>query len=177
MRRFICCVLLTGFSAACFASADEATVTVVLSFERPRSFYAIREMMRETERLSPIRLRWRRQEDLRPGETFAEVALVRMKGACEAHVAPVATVADSRLAYTYSIDGNVIPFADVECDRVRALISPADDGQLGLALGRVLAHELHHLITRTSDHTKTGYRQRALTSADLTETNEASPGH
>ena len=60
------------------------------------------------------------------------------------------------LAFTHLSNGQVIPFTDVECDRVRSSLRSAHaepgnmgDVLFGRALGRVLAHELHHIIDQT----------------------------
>jgi len=173
MRPVYCAILLFGLAARCSASLGEATFTIIFSFEKTHSPFALEEMQRETERLLPVRINWMRREDLSLGQSFDRVAIITMKGNCEAHLDfPAPLSKRVALAYTHTSDGLVLPFADVECDRVRALTRPVNDRQLGRALGRVLAHEMHHILTRSGSHTKDGYTQPTLSSADLTDVSD-----
>jgi hypothetical protein len=73
------------------------------------------------------------------------------------------------------VNGKVLPMADVLCDAVHQLVDrdlrAAQAGEreelLGRALGRVLAHELYHIVLRTTDHASSGLSRSMLTSAEL----------
>jgi hypothetical protein len=73
------------------------------------------------------------------------------------------------------VEGKVLPIADLRCDALRKLIdrdlqaAPAAgrDQLLGRALGRVLAHELYHVLLRTRAHAREGLARPAQSSADL----------
>lgn len=79
------------------------------------------------------------------------------------------------LGQTQVVDGEVLPFSDVRCDPVRKLIGrdlaiqPSYEREqlLGRALGRVLAHELYHILLRTTSHGTDGLARPAQTAADL----------
>lgn len=74
------------------------------------------------------------------------------------------------LGYTYILGGEPSPFSDIECDRVRSSLAArpgCGDLAFGRALGRVLAHELHHVIDRTRRHTTKGYTRESLSVAEL----------
>jgi len=74
------------------------------------------------------------------------------------------------LGFTYIMGGEPSPFSNIECDRVRSSLGAQPgrgDLAFGRALGRVLAHELHHVIDRTRRHTAAGYTRKSLTAADL----------
>jgi hypothetical protein len=79
------------------------------------------------------------------------------------------------LGQTQVVDGVVLPMADVLCDSVRKLIdrdmrsSPAfeRDELFGRALGRVMAHELYHILLRTRDHGHDGLARPAQSSVEL----------
>ena len=86
------------------------------------------------------------------------------------------------LAFTHSSDGHILPFSEVECDRVRASIHsatgrrPLSDLVMGRALARVLAHELYHVLARTSAHAHVGLTKPSLSGLELTsERLELSP--
>ena len=72
-------------------------------------------------------------------------------------------------------DGRVLPFVNIDCDRVRAQISPeilaedqvAREVRVGRALGRVLAHELAHVMRRDRVHGEDGLTGERLNARDL----------
>jgi hypothetical protein len=72
-------------------------------------------------------------------------------------------------------DGTILPFSDVDCDKIRRFIGPevrsltsADrDIAYGRAMGRVLAHELYHVFTNTTRHASWGVAKAFYTSKDL----------
>ena len=78
------------------------------------------------------------------------------------------------LASTHLSNGQIIPFAGVECDHGRSSLrsahaQPGNIGDLlfGRALGRVLTHGLHHIIDRTRTHTHHGITRKSLSPRDL----------
>jgi hypothetical protein len=81
------------------------------------------------------------------------------------------------LAFTHIADGEVLPFIDVDCDRIRDVIRPevkvrsaAEAGMLlGRAMGRVIAHELLHVLTGSTAHGRRGVCRKALSGFELVE--------
>jgi hypothetical protein len=77
---------------------------------------------------------------------------------------------------TWTTDGRVLPFGEVDCQKViksaRSAMWGGDlarsDTFYGRALGRVVAHELVHMLTKTGDHAKNGVQREALSPRDLT---------
>src|SRR6185436_19151778 len=108
-------------------------------------------------------LDWRLLEENRGDEPADDIAVLRFKGTCQPestllHVdaTPVGRIV---LASTKISDGHVLPFSEVECDQIRGFIEPVGTGTppqreriLGRVLGRVVAHELFHLLARTAKH-------------------------
>jgi len=152
-----------------YLKTDHATSTAVLS-----------AMKREVEAVlvpAGVHLVWNSQPD---SEVYTRIAVMRLRGRCDLD-GPVS--ADIRglsrdaepLGATYVADGRVLPFADVRCDSVRKVIDrdlrpiPANDRYelLGRALGRVMAHELYHVLLRTRDHGRSGLARPMITSSDL----------
>ena len=80
------------------------------------------------------------------------------------------------LASTPVSDGRILPFSDVECDRIRRYIAPEVSSNdtdkretvYGKALGRVVAHELYHIFAGTPVHAKEGVARSFHTRHDLT---------
>lgn len=72
-------------------------------------------------------------------------------------------------------DSTIIPFCDVYCNAIRAVLAPGlipldpkdRDLVFGRAVGRVLAHELYHVFTATKHHGSRGVAQRAYSARDL----------
>jgi len=176
MRPVICAL---GTILCVFAALSGADLTVVLDFETVHSARPVAELKAETERLlaaSGVSVDWRSVNGLLPGESFPKLAVVKFKGQCElTPLAPPAPEDGAPLGFTYRIDGRIAPFSEVECDRVRgtlgAIRSAATAGErdvlYGRALGRVLAHELFHILNGTQAHSKQGVMQRYLSAAKL----------
>ncbi len=174
--------LMAGGLAPTRAALPAAAVplTVVLTFEANRSpsAAALLAMENEAEKvLSPagVKLDWRLQRDLPENAEFGRMVEFELKGRCSMHTFP--TLFDERgpLATTYSSDGRLLPFGTVECDRVRASIRrvnpsreyPMSDAMLGRALGRVMAHEVYHMIAGTKEHTREGLSRASLAGEEL----------
>ena len=134
-------------------------------------------MERETEVIlssSGLRLDWRLAADA-ARESSEDLVVVQFKGAC--HVEPIPYVYDELgpLAFTYSSDGNVQPFTQVSCDKVAASVRSTMWGEdfqkadllLGRALGRVVAHELVHMLTASGQHGREGVARPALSGREL----------
>lgn len=161
----------------CSAAAAGADLTVVMDFDDEQSAVSIEEMKRETQSIlkdSGLQLDWRLRSDA-GNSSFENLVFVRFKGRCRFE--PVPYLYDERgpLAFTYSTDGRIQPFAEVSCDNVTAAMRPAmhtdqfAKGNLlmGRALGRVLAHELMHILTRSGKHGNDGDGKAALSGRQL----------
>ena len=83
------------------------------------------------------------------------------------------------LGETDLISGGVSVFSNVECDEIRTCISGllgsscARDREtaFGRALGRVVAHELYHILGKTTEHARHGISKGLQTSFDLIRDN------
>jgi hypothetical protein len=79
------------------------------------------------------------------------------------------------MAFTYSTDGVVQPFSAVACDQVTSIVRSAMAGGdfanadvlLGRALGRVLAHEVVHILSKSAVHGHAGVARTALSGSQL----------
>ena len=78
---------------------------------------------------------------------------------------------------TYSVDGQLLSFGEVECDRVRRSVQQAvgkgdpekHQVALGVALARVMAHEMYHMMSNSSVHTKDGVTKESLSARELSQ--------
>jgi hypothetical protein len=127
---------------------------------------------------SGIHMNWAMSTD--PQRTFEQIAVVTLLGVCrpEARIpAPIRIQRDDfeTLGQTQVVDGQIQPFAELRCDAVRRLIfrdlisKPREEREefLGRALGRVMAHELYHVVLRTTSHGRNGLARESQTSKDL----------
>ena len=161
----------------CASMLSAADVTVVLQFDGPQQQRSVEQMKRETEQIvkdAGLRLEWRRSEDV-GRDVFPNLVVVRFKGRCV--LEPVPALYDERgpFAFTYNTGGDVLPFSEVDCDHVRSSVQSAMGGDdfgrpdylMGRALGRVVAHELVHILAKSGAHAREGVAQPAFSGKDL----------
>lgn len=171
MPRLLICLL----AGAAFAFA--ADVTVVVDFDGAHSERSVQQMKREAEEIlkpSGVRLEWRAKSEV-GRESYANLVIVRFKGRCVLEPIPILYDERGPYAFTYSSGGEVLPFTEIDCDRVTASVQSAMWGDdfarrdylMGRALGRVLAHEFVHVLTRSGMHATEGVEQTALSGKDL----------
>jgi hypothetical protein len=152
-------------------------VTVVLDFDGPYSDRSVEQMKRETETIfktAGLHLDWRTRADAGRGP-YENLVVVHFKGKCILEPEPMLYDERGPFAFTYNSDGAVLPFSEVACDHVTASVQSAmgvddlarPDYIMGRALGRVVAHELVHILTRSASHAHDGVAQTALSGKDL----------
>jgi hypothetical protein len=137
---------------------------------------AIREMGREAARIlkrSSLSLRWHVGA---PSQSVnGLLVVVKLVGHCDMDGSP-AYLVPGPLGWSHEVNGTIIPFSDLACDNLRGAVqSAADHGNgvranvlLGRAMGRVLAHEVYHIVADTSEHGREGVAQAALSPRQLT---------
>ena len=124
---------------------------------------------------SNLRIDWRLRADLKDGESVSDLILVKFHGTCRMVWEPSASEGRGPLAFTHSSDGEILPFSEVSCDRVRALARSAmtvadsvrGDRLMGRALARVVAHEVYHILSHRQQHSSGGLFKKYLTGAQL----------
>src|SRR6266853_5762215 len=164
--------------------AVSAPIAIYMSFDDAHSEYAVGAMKREMESLtksSGFDLQWRSLDGPRAEETFADLMVVKFHGKCNMdgiqllfnELGPEGE--GGALGFTRTSNGQVLPFSELECGRIRRSIAPLAVGYskeereslLGRAMGRVLSHELFHVFANTDKHghegvTKTSYSRKDL---------------
>jgi hypothetical protein len=79
------------------------------------------------------------------------------------------------LATTNVTDGHVLPFSAVNCAALSRVLAPAllrdagaqRDFLYGRAMARVVAHELYHVLMRTTEHGRAGIARGCFSVEDL----------
>lgn len=184
MKRAPICVIALVWCARWGFAAPIPTfnLTVVLDFKGSHSDRSVAEMQEEAQQIvrdAGIRLNWL-TADQASQYTFSDLVVVQFNGACI--IKPDPNIYDELgpppgpLAFTWVTDGAVQPFGEVSCDRVAAAVRSAmssggfgaSDALLGRALGRVLVHELVHMLTKSGEHGRSGVEERSLSGRQLT---------
>jgi hypothetical protein len=180
MRALFCATaslvsLVPGFSQT---KTPSSPLTILFRFDGTASDAGFQEMRHELQALmapSNIQPEWRERATITASDSFESVVVVDFHGQCRMGADFAASQGDQPLGWTRVIDGETLPFADVHCDRVRASLHSALSGSrnqhsdvaLGRALALVLAHELYHVLARTTSHAREGIAKRALSGAEL----------
>ncbi len=178
---YICCAyLVAGLALAMASEVVESVppdVTVILDFKGVWSKAALNEMQREASfiiKASGVRLDWR-QRSAAANATFNDLVVMTFKGSCMFDPEPPRYDELGPYAITRTANGEVQPFGEVDCDRVvssvRSAMFAKDFGQgnllIGRALGRVVAHELVHMLTKSGEHAHEGVEKASLSGSQL----------
>jgi hypothetical protein len=154
------------------------TLTIYTRFAHRPSALSIGYMKTELDAIMlPFHLRfdWRSLEQASGHEVVAEVVVVSFQGACQAATLARGGPPAGTLGSTHIADGEILPFADVDCNEIRQVMTTAlaasspmeREGLLGRAMARVLAHELYHFLAHTTKHASTGIAKASYTGAEL----------
>jgi len=153
-------------------------ITVYTNFEHAYSNVAMDMMRQELWMLmSPLGLdlTWRDLNRSASNEVSVELVVVTFKGSCGMSGDSYSSSESGALGWTHISDGTILPFSDVDCDKIRRFIasevrhldSTERELAYGRAVGRVLAHELYHVFTNTTRHAAWGVAKAFYTSKDL----------
>jgi hypothetical protein len=141
------------------------------------------EMKREVSGLmgqAGYRVEWRSLDADRGEDTDApELVVLELSGVCGPATGSsgggTGALNSSSLAITNVTDGQVLPFSTLNCAVISRSISDAlardpvaqRDFLYGRAMGRVAAHELYHVLTRTTEHARSGVARSCFSVNDL----------
>ena len=176
--RLLTIAVLAGAALAADRNPAPSSLTLVIEYETPPSPASIAEMRQELKFLlseTPVRVDWRLRSEISSGLEIADLAVIRFRGNCRMETMPVVFDERGPLAFTHTSDGEILPFSEVLCDRVRVLARSAmfggdfarQDQLLGRALARVIAHELYHMVGQNHGHGKEGVARHSLTGSQL----------
>ena len=179
MRAWYCAAgLLISFA---FANGEQShtsqTLAILFQFKQPYANRTLAETQRELEGLTKgaaVRLDWYDRGSLQASSSFPNVLVLDFLGDCDPRSASKTTgPAEGWLARMHVSDGVVLPFGEVNCDLVRVLLSEGvrkgaiSDRVFGRALARVLAHELFHFMTNSTEHLERGVAKPSFSRKDL----------
>ena len=183
MRARYCAAALS-LTFACASAQDSSTpqtVAILYHFEQPYAQRALQETERELKALiggDTLALEWHDREDFEGKPTFSKIVVLNFQGACDPRSdSSFDGPMDGWLARMHVIDGSVQPFGDVNCDLIRAVMTSAPhstgltDQEFGHGLARVLAHELYHFLTQSTEHAAQGLEKPSFSRQDLVSEN------
>ena len=176
-------VLLTCCS--CIANAaGSPSVAVFIDFESEPSEESVLQMKSEAASIlapSGISLDWHSLSNRPEFSTFSDLVVFKFRGSCQVHNPAMDSelgpaMERVALASTAVEDGHILPFSDVRCDEIRRFLAPdlakakepKRDGMYGKALGRVVAHELYHILAATEKHGTQGVARPSHSRQNLT---------
>jgi hypothetical protein len=118
---------------------------------------------------------WRSLNAARGNEVSAELAVITFKGHCDVAGLLPRTTHPGALGWTHVSDGVILPFSDIDCDRIRTFLqrellflkAETREEAFGRAVGRVLAHELYHIFAQTAHHAADGIAKSSYTVQEL----------
>ncbi|MBI4904993.1 MAG: hypothetical protein HY820_15250 [Acidobacteria bacterium] len=173
-----CLLAFLGIFLPCCASAQQDTLILFLDSPTSQPANVLSRMKEETSALLRTAghvIEFRDLKSRKSGESFDQVVVVRWNGACDAGQTPGTIRNKEKLAFAHVSDGRVLPFVEVECRAVTALL--ADLARLenvwqrnqlmGRAVGRLVAHEVFHVLTQRTTHDHTGVGKPHFQKRDL----------
>jgi len=155
--------------AAALRAQSGLSIGVLLKFDNEPGHAFLQSLERELGEVmadSSIRLNWVFEQ--RHGESWSRVFNVTLHGACSGALAPrIKPGIHITLAHSISQDGSILPYAELDCDRLKSFLQTEREARFGRAAGRVLAHELYHVLLQTPAHSETGIAKAVQTPAAL----------
>lgn len=175
--------LTLGAAAQQPGAHEHPTVGVFLDFDNAPGKVPVEVMKKEVDALlksSGVSLDWRLAKDNVGRHAFDGLVVLKFHGQCKVESWKSEDGDSPRgetraLGETLVENGRVLPFSEVKCDAVRQALRylrpEANQGErqqaLGLAMGRVVAHELYHILARTTTHAARGLARAAESLQDL----------
>ena len=154
------------------APKGKPSVGVYLDFDSVPGDVPVEVMKREVDKIlkpAGVALDWRLVKENHGDEAFAGLVVLKFRGKCKlegwnSQEPDLHRLGDETqtLGATKVDNGRVLPFTEVRCDQVKKALAYARTDQkdrqraFGLALGRVVAHEIYHILAQTTSHAAAG---------------------
>ncbi|MGA2041668.1 MAG: hypothetical protein ABSH42_20495 [Bryobacteraceae bacterium] len=176
--RFLSLPLAGAMALSAQSVSPVSPATLYTEFQQAPPAAVMAAIRGETEAIMGrlgIGLEWRALASATGSEVSAQLAVIRFQGRCDVSGLSPHRVQPGALGWTHESDGVILPFGAVDCDRIRTFLQvdllgvAASDRELvfGRAVGRVMAHELYHIFTRSPHHSPDGVGKAAYAVRDL----------
>jgi hypothetical protein len=106
-----------------------------------------------------------------------ELIMLRVTGRCEVGpMPPLNGHKPDTLGRTFVTDGRILPFVELDCRQISGALrgrlagatAAQRPGLLGRAMGRVLAHEIYHVLAQTAAHSPHGIAAETMNAEQMT---------
>lgn len=179
----VCLVVLTVCGSGFGADAPaEQTLVVFLTADSTIAVPVRTAMQAEVAALmrpASIGVLWRDTATERGGIQASHAIVVQFLGSCAVPQIPQRNGAEALgpkpLATSPMADGSILAFSRIDCRTLNTYLGPSL-AQLpaarrpflyGRAAGRLVAHELYHVLTGSAGHAQTGIAKPAFTRSEL----------
>ena len=170
-------LIFLGLWAALPISAQVGTPALYTQFQHtppPAVFEAIRAEVDLLLAPDGLHFAWRSLPETVPS-VWPDLAVLTFTGRCEVMPLNVIPHHNERLGWTHLSDKEILPYATVDCGAILEYIYEGlslepphlREQILGRAIGRVTAHELLHIFSRTPAHGNHGVDHPSLTPSQL----------
>jgi hypothetical protein len=177
-KTVVLSLLLAALPAFGQERRAEPPIALYTNFAQPvptAVFQGLQEELNDLMEPAMIHLEWRSLAGVTGSEVSSELAVVKFVGHCDAEGLAMKSGYPGALGWTHVSDGVILPFADVDCDRIRTFIqkdllfvhTSEREEVFGRAIARVVAHELYHIFTQTAHHGSDGVGKSAFTVQEL----------
>jgi len=177
-KTVVLSLLLAALPAVGQERRVDPPIALYTNFQQPVPPTVLQTLQDELEKVmepAMMHLEWRSLAGVSGSEVSSELAVVKFLGRCDAEGLTMKTEHPGALGWTHVSDGVILPFADVDCDRVRVFVqkelmfihASEREQVYGRAIARVMAHELYHIFTQTAHHSSEGVGKSAFTVQEL----------
>jgi len=178
LKVVLSCLALAALPALGDERLVEVPAALYTAFQQPPPVAVRHALEDEVESLmGPLgrHFAWRALANVNGHEVSSELAVLTFKGRCNVEGLTLKETHPGPLGWTHVSDGAILPFSEIDCDRIRQFVQkellyrkPAEREEiLGRALGRVVAHELYHIFANTHHHGSDGVAKAAYTVQEL----------
>jgi hypothetical protein len=176
MKAFALCLALAVLPA--FGADRVVPIRLYTAFEQPPPepvLDSLQEEMESIMRPLGLDLNWRSLADNNGSEVSVQLAVIHFRGSCDTVDLKPFAEHPGALGWTHMTDGVILPFSDIDCNRVRVFVQrdllafPREERQpaFGRAIARVLAHELYHIFANTTRHGSWGVAKASYSVQEL----------
>ena len=177
-KVLLCCLALAALPALADDRQEELPSVLYTTFKQPAPVAVIHALQDEVESImGPLgrHLAWRSVSGVQGNEISAELAVLTFTGRCDVAGMIPRESHPGALGWTHVSDGVILPFSDIDCDRIRVFVqkqllyfrTSEREVTFGRAIARVVAHELYHIFANTAHHGSDGVGKAAYTVEEL----------
>jgi hypothetical protein len=178
-RRTFTRVLCAAFLGSGCALAAESNIGIFLQFEETPPSAILTAMQAQADALlapTGVSVAWRLLSESSGNEVFSKIFVVKFTGPCkvprwQSALPDLFPQPSTRLAASKVEGGRVLPWAEVECDKIGSLLTRIPAAQrvaiFSNALAKVLVHELRHMLLNSVRHSSAGLSRSVVDVEEL----------